>query len=302
MKRVAVTGASGFVGRAVIEPLLALGYEVHAIGRSAITGATHHAIDLLAADPRPVLDEIAATHLLHLAWYAEPGKFWHAPQNLDWLAASLRLARGFAAAGGRRLVTAGSCAEYDWSALLLDEATTPLIPSTLYGIAKAAMFNVLSKAALTPSYAHTRIFFPYGPGEANGRLLPDVIDAVHAGRRVATSDGAQTRDFLHIADVGAAIAAVLDSPAMGAINIASGAARPLRDVIGLAASLAGDATLVDWGARARQPGEPDAMNADTRRLRDEIGFQPQWLLESGLAAMVVDRHSASSRAKGGIGL
>lgn len=300
MKRVAVTGASGFVGRAVIAPLRALGYDIHTIGRSAIAGTNHHAIDLLAADPRPLLDCIAPTHLLHLAWYAEPGKFWHAPQNLDWLAVSLRLARGFAAVGGQRLVTAGSCAEYDWSGSLLDEATTPLNPSTLYGTAKAAMFEILAKAALTPGYAHARIFFPYGPGEANGRLLPDVIDAVHAGHRVATSDGKQTRDFLHIADVGAAIAAVLDSPATGAINIASGVARPLRDVIGLAASLAGDASLVDWGARARQPGEPDAMNAATRRLQDEVGFQPQWLLEDGLAAMVVDRHPASCRAKCGI--
>ena len=295
MKRVVITGASGFVGRAVVAPLQARGYQIHAIGRSRVDGVTHHVIDLLTADPRHLLAEIAPSHLVHLAWYAEPRKFWHASQNLDWLAASLRLARAFADAGGQRLVTAGSCAEYDWSYPLLDEVSTPLNPSTLYGTAKAAMFNVLSRAALTATYAHARIFFPYGPGEARGRLLPDVIDAVRAGRRVATSDGTQARDFLHIADVGAAIAAVVDSPVTGAVNIASGTARPLRDVIGMAANLAGDATLVDWGARPRQPGEPEVMGAAVARLHDEVGFASRWTLEAGLADMIAARAVADPR-------
>ena len=286
MKRVAVTGASGFVGRAVIAPLLARGFEIHAIGRTAVAGVESHSIDLLNTDPAPLLARIAPTHLLHLAWYAEPGKFWHAPQNLDWLAASLRLARAFAGTGGARLVTAGRCAEYDWGFPLLDEAATPLNPATLYGTAKAALFTVLTRATLGPSHAHARIFFPYGPGEATGRLLPDVIASVRAGRRVATSDGGQRRDFMHITDAGAAIAAVLDSTASGAINIASGTARPLRDIIGLAAALSGDAALIDWGARPRQPGEPDVMAAAIGRLRDEIGFVPAWTLDQGLADMV----------------
>ncbi|MBC7521865.1 MAG: NAD(P)-dependent oxidoreductase [Sandarakinorhabdus sp.] len=287
--KIVVTGASGFVGRAVIAPLLAAGFEVHAIARAPIPGVTTHALDLLAADPAPLLAAIAPTHVLHLAWYAEPGKFWHAPQNLDWLAAPLRLARAFADAGGQRLVTAGSCAEYDWTHPRLDEATTPIAPATLYGTAKAALFRVITAAALPPSYAHARIFFPYGPGERAGRLLPDVIDAVLAGRHVATSDGRQTRDFIHVEDTGAAIAALLGSSATGAVNIASGTARPLRDIIGMAAALAGDAGLVDWGARPRQPSEPAVMEAVTHRLHSEIGFTPRWSLETGLADMVARR-------------
>jgi nucleoside-diphosphate-sugar epimerase len=207
-------------------------------------------------------------------------------QNLDWLAASLRLARAFAAAGGTRMVTAGSCAEYDWSHPLLDEATTPLRPSTLYGTAKAALFATLTAANLGPSFAHARIFFPYGGPEKPGRLLPDVIAAVRSNRRVATTDGAQTRDFLHVDDCAAALATLLDSPVTGAVNIASGTARPLRQIIETAATLAGDASLIDWGARPRQPTEPAAMAAATRRLTDEVGFTPRISLEAGLAAMV----------------
>ena len=53
--------------------------------------------------------------LIHLAWYAEHGKYWTSPENVRWVEASLALLRGFAAAGGRRVVMAGTCAEYEWS-------------------------------------------------------------------------------------------------------------------------------------------------------------------------------------------
>jgi nucleoside-diphosphate-sugar epimerase len=277
MKRLLLTGATGYIGTASLAPLKARGFDIH--------DPRQHGLDLLRDDPAPLLESLRPTHLLHLAWYAEPGKFWTAPENLDWLAASLRLARAFVTAGGSRLVTAGTCAEYDWSHPRLDEALTPLAPSTLYGTAKAALFTTLTAAHLT-SHAHARIFFPYGGTEKPGRLLPDVISAVRAGRRVATTDGAQTRDFLHVDDVGAALAALLDSPVTGAVNIASGTTRPLRQIIHLAAILAGDASLIDWGARPRQPSEPAQMAAATRRLNHEVGFTPRISLESGLAAMV----------------
>jgi nucleoside-diphosphate-sugar epimerase len=303
VSRIVVTGASGFVGRAALMPLVATGHEVHVLSRSggAVPGCQVHAIDLLASDPARLLADIAPSHALHLAWYAEPGKFWHAPENLDWVEASLRLVRGFAAAGGRRLTLAGSCAEYDWSAVRLDEAGTPLRPATLYGAAKAGLFNLLMAAApgLGLSLAWGRIFFPYGPDERGGRLLADVVDAVRAGRRVATTDGGQRRDFMHVEDVAAALVALLLSPVMGAVNIASGSARPLREIIGRAASLAGDAGLIDWGARARQPGEPEVMEAATTRLFGELGFVPRWTLETGLADMVARRLPSSAASPTG---
>ena len=293
-----MTGASGFVGRAALAPLLATGHELHLLSRQGapVPGCHVHAIDLIATDPAPLLARIAPSHLLHLAWYAEPGKFWHAPENLDWVAASLRLVRGFAAAGGTRACLAGTCAEYDWSVPRLDEALTPLAPATLYGAAKAGLFAILDKAAprLDLSLAWGRIFFPYGPDERAGRLLADVVDAVRAGHRVATSDGAQRRDFMHVDDVAAALVALLLSPMTGAVNIASGTARPLREIIGLAATLAGGPDLIDWGARSRQPGEPEVMEAATDRLHGELGFRPCWSLEAGLADMVARRLRATA--------
>lgn len=280
MKRVAITGASGFIGRETLWPLRAAGFEVVTLGR-----------DLLRDDPASRLAGLRCTHLLHLAWVATPGKFWTAPENLDWVAASLRLVRAFAAAGGKRAVVAGSCAEYDWGHALLDERRTPLRPGTLYGTAKAGLFELLTAAApgLGVSLGWGRVFFPYGPREAPGKLIGGVIDAVAAGARVAVSTGTQSRDFMHVADAAAALVALLDSPVEGAVNIASGIATPVREVVAAVAARAGDASLIDWGARPRQPGEPEMMAASVARLRREVGFAPRWRLTGGLAHTVARR-------------
>lgn len=290
--RVVVTGGGGFIGREAVAALGAAGAEVHLLGRAPDAGMGRaHVIDLLRDDAGPLLKDIAPTHLLHLAWMAEPGAFWWAPENLDWVAASLRLVRAFAEAGGRRLAVAGSCTEYDWSHVHLDEHATPRRPGTLYGTAKAALAQLLDKAApklgLSVGWGH--VFFLYGPHEKPGRLLPDVIDAVRAGRRVATSEGSQARDFMHVEDVAGALVALLGSGVEGPVNIASGRSVPVRDIVRLAAAAAGDAGLVDFGARPRQPGEPELMTAATRRLKDEIGFVPRWTLETGIADMVARR-------------
>ncbi len=299
--RVALTGGSGFIGRELVPVLVAAGHEVHLLGRSgtAAAGTVAHDLDLLRDDPAPLFADLRPEALVHLAWIATPGLFWQAPENLDWMAASLRLARAFAAGGGRRLVVAGTCAEYDWHFHCLHEVRTPLRPHTLYGTAKAALFQTLSAAApvLGLSLAWGRIFFPYGPQEAPGRLLSGLIDGIAAGRRVPCSAGLQQRDFLHVEDVAAAFALLADSSFEGPVNIASGQLVAVRDVIGLAARLAGRPDLVDLGARPTQPGEPHIMAADVARLR-QLGFRPQFDLETGLADTVSRRLASLGVAQG----
>lgn len=284
-RRVLVTGASGLIGRQVLAPLAAAGFEVIAVARhGTVPGAVATLNgDLLSARDRvAMLRDARAGSLMHLAWHDAPNGRWADPANLDWAAATISLVREFAETGGKRVVAAGSCAEYDWSYEMMGE-TTPLRPVTLYGQAKAATGTLLTGAAdaLGLSLAWARIFFCYGPGEPRGRLLGDLIHGIKAGEVVPCSDGKQERDYLHTADIGRALAMVLASDHHGPINIASGEALRVGDLIRRAAELAGAPDLVDLGARPRPDLDPSRLVGDVARLNG-LGFQPEWDLTRGL--------------------
>ncbi len=290
--RVLLTGATGFIGRACLPALRAAGAHIHAVARSAVSapGVASHRADLL--DPRQVaalVAEVRPTHLLHLAWIATPGVYWTSPENLGWLAASATLLREFVAQGGRRVVIAGTCAEYDWSqAGVCHEFSTPVAPSTVYGTCKHALRLVTEQFARQSgvSTAWGRIFFLYGPGEAPQRLIASTIRALLAGQPALCTSGTQRRDLLHVQDVGDALVALLRSEVGGPVNIGSGVPTPLADVVTRIGELLGRPDLVRLGARPTPSGEPPVLVADTGRLFSEVGWRPRMALDDGLAQSI----------------
>lgn len=296
MKRVLLTGASGFIGRHAIQPLLARGYEVHAVGRrSAILGVSNeviwHAADLwVRAEVEAAVMDIQPTHLLHFAWYVTHGKFWAAPENLDWVSASLNLLRAFASAGGQRVVMAGTCAEYDWTTGdgICRESGTLLRPATLYGTSKHALQLMLSSFAAQQklSAAWGRIFLLYGPDEAPQRFVASIIRALLSGQPARISHGNQVRDFLHVADVANAFVALLDSDVQGPVNIASGQPVALKNVALMLGDDLNQREQIELGALLAAQNDPPVVVADVNRLRDEVNWQPRFNLADGLADAV----------------
>ncbi len=291
---VLLTGATGLIGRQVVAPLKVAGFRVIAASRSgrAVPGAEALALDCL--DPAAVARAIEMhrpTHLIHLAWHDGAKDRWTAAANLDWVGASLTLLSAFAGAGGRRAVMVGSCAEYDWALAGLGPLAenAPLRPATLYGAAKAAtgIAALAGAAALALSLAWARPFFCYGPGEPEGRLFGDLIKGLGAGRPVDCTDGLQRRDFLMTEDLGRALAELLASPVEGAVNLASGQALPVGDVIVAIAGAMGRADLVRMGARPRPASDPALIVADVTRLTREVGFRPAHDLAAGVRATLI---------------
>jgi nucleoside-diphosphate-sugar epimerase len=287
VKRVLVTGATGFIGRQVLAPLVARGFDVHAVSRegAAAQGVTGHAVDLLQpTEIVRLLGDVRPTHLLHFAWYAVPGDYWTSPENVRWVEASLSLVRRFAELDGERVVLAGTCAEYDWAHGFCSETVTPLSPSTLYGASKDALRRVVE--AYSPqtglSTAWGRIFFLYGPHERPERLVSSVARSLVNGQPAAATHGRQIRDFLHVADVGDAFAALLDSDVSGPVNVGSGEARTIAEVVFALGQAAGRPDLVRLGEIPAPANDPPVLLADVRRLRDEVGWTPTRTLEQGL--------------------
>jgi nucleoside-diphosphate-sugar epimerase len=287
MRRVLLTGASGFLGRQVIGPLLRLGFEVHATSRVPLLAPDIHQYNVDLFDQNAVsvlLEDVRPTHLVHLAWYTKAPEYWQSPINTDWVTHSVHLLESFVHAGGERFVGAGTCAEYDWGSPVLLENVTPEHPATPYGQAKLSLFHWGEEIAQSAgiSFAWARLFFLFGPYEREGRFVPSIVDSLLRGQRAHCHNGDLERDFLYVEDAGSAMATLTDSDARGAVNIASGMGYRLEHIarrIGEAMELH---EMVEIDSTSTDLIQPACIVANVGRLANEIGWRPGFDLSTAI--------------------
>lgn len=239
MKRVLITGASGFLGQAVIKKLSQCD-EVEAVavvsGRKEVCFASNILVEkanLLNPDAcKQLIIKTKPDCICHLAWGQEEEDFRHSHTNLAWLEASVRLLDIFATCGGKRFLFAGSSTEYDDKTGKLSE-TNRVVPMTLYGACKKSFAQIMKSYCQIEKiqYVDMRFFTIYGEGDSHSfGAIPQTINHFLRGESVICKSPQNIRDYIYVDDAADVVKTLIENNFCGSVNIGSGHPKMMRNV------------------------------------------------------------------------
>jgi GDP-4-dehydro-6-deoxy-D-mannose reductase len=299
--RVLVTGASGFIGRAVCARLAAADMEIVRVGR---TYGPH--VDTVVSlreanedDVRALIADVAPDAVVHLA-----GVSTGAAARADLAGAYAVNVNATAvlsyavacAAPDAHFVLAGSGLAYGASFRDVDAPLTedaPLRPLDAYATTKAA-----AETAIEPGVpaAILRFFNVIGPGQSLAFALPAFakkIAEIERGVRAPVLDTSrldEARDFVDVADAARAVEGILRHRRKGVFNVASGVTRPMHDVLAEMIALSPAEIAVN---ETKGEGPPLVARGSSAALHAAIGWRAEVAFTSTLAA-ILDEHRAAT--------
>ncbi len=261
MRRILLTGASGFVGKQVLKSLAKEDVSIRVITRGAqdhffaqyenISEVIH--TNNLFTESNIWYEEVCqdVDIIIHVAWYAEPGKYLESPLNLECLAGTLNFAKSACKQGIKKFVGVGTCFEYDLTNSSPLDINAPLNPQFLYSIAKVNAFLLLSKYFKNENidFLWTRIFYLYGEDEDERRLVAVLRKKLSLGESVDLTSGTQIRDFLDVKIAGSMISSAAMGMNVGPFNVCSGEGQSIRELAENIADEYGKKELLNFGAR-----------------------------------------------------
>lgn len=292
MRKVIVTGAAGFLGRAVVRALANAGHTVLATDRVESTECAGERVRFQLADlsnPSELSTLLAPASegatLVHLAWDMRRHQgFSLQAASVHQFAQSLDAAAGH---GIARVVAIGSAEEYGAAGGVIREDTPAVSPFSPYGWAKRAAYELAAAwhARTGVTVVWLRPFIIYGPGQRGDLMIPYAIERARRRERAEFTDGAQRRDFVFVEDVAEAIRLAVERSIEGVqvINLGRGEAVRVADVLNRIADLMDARDVFALGARPRRPGEPDEQVADTSRAAVLLGWRARTGWQEGIS-------------------
>ncbi|WP_395666454.1 NAD-dependent epimerase/dehydratase family protein [Methylocella sp.] len=306
--KILVTGAGGFLGRALVPALLARGASVTALGRGESPFAETPRLDwrrLDLCDPAAPLRAAAegAGTVFHLAWSTVPAEAAFAPSQdaRENIVGALRLIENLDASQTPRFVFASSGgAIYGRLSQRPAPESHPRRPISAYGVSKMAVeayLDIYAGAGLLRPVS-LRVGNLYGPGQDPRRLFGAVTQfsrAALAGEPIVMfGDGSAMRDYVYLDDAVDALIRAAGAPETSpALNVASGRGRSLNDLVATLERLLGRRLAVE--RRPARAFDAPVSELDCEKAAAELGWRARTAFEDGvgrtLAALARDMES-----------
>lgn len=277
--RVAITGASGFVGQHVLHELQSRDLDIVVTSRSSVTALVANARTEVVSmnitedltDPFGAMG--APDVLIHLAWGGLPN--YQSPAHVECeLPAQKRFLAKCLVSGLKRLVVTGTCFEYGKTTGELTEES-PTRPCTQYGLAKNMLRQYLEEQrSLHPfQLMWLRLFYLYGQGQSKNSLYSLLNDAIRRNDAAFDmSGGEQIRDFLPIKEVARIIADIaLISVDAGIVNVCSGKPMTVRDIVKTWITENNSAIAMNLGRIPYSEIEPMSLWGSREKLDSVLG-------------------------------
>jgi UDP-glucose 4-epimerase len=301
MKKVLITGASGFVGNNLARFLLSRGHEAHLLLRQGhaqwrlkdiLPDVRVHIADL--CDP----DEVAAAvksaraeWIFHLAAHgAYSSQIDTARIVKTNVMGTVNLVQACLKTGFEVFVNTGSSSEYGFKDHAPNEKEW-LDPNSYYAVAKASatLFCRYTARSLCVRIPTLRLYSVYGPYEEPTRLMPTLIVKGLGQRLPPLVNPKIARDFVYVDDVTAAylLAATVEADDPGAVyNIGSGIQTAMAEVVETARLSLGITGEPEWGSMKDRIWDTDKWICDNRLAVEKLGWRPNHSFEDGFRKMV----------------
>lgn len=302
-QRVLVTGGAGFIGSHLTRQLCDAGASVDVVDslfagkESLVPGEAHlHEVDLRDADAvteavhdadPDIIIHLAACHFIPYC-NANPEPTFDV--NVMGTRTLLDAARDLDSLD--RVVFGSTAAVYPPREVAHHEADTTG-PMDIYGRTKLVgedLAQLFHEETGVDAVA-ARLFNVYGPNETNDHLIPAILEQIEDGtREIDLGNLTPKRDFVHVDDVARALRTLATSEQFDAgyraYNIGTGDAYSVREVVEhVSEALGEEITIAQDDDRVRESDRPH-LEADVRRIEDELGWAPKYELTEGLERLL----------------
>jgi nucleoside-diphosphate-sugar epimerase len=235
-----ITGANGFVGKHIVKKIIDSGYHVKAVIRAGADISNFKNINITIIESKDIYEEsedwwrsvLCGVHIvIHGAWYVNPSDYLTSTKNIDALIGTVKIAKICKELSIKKFIGIGTCFEYQESSEDL-KFNSILDPKTLYAATKVSAFYILRNlfAGTYTEFLWCRLFYLYGEGEKQQRLVPYINANLADDKYVVLNSANHIKDYMDVEHAANDIVVASLEEAVGAINICSGVGISIYDL------------------------------------------------------------------------